>query len=213
MEQLTAFLGDHGYWLLAGVGFAEYGGLPIASVPLIVAAGGFSAEPGTLHPVAVAASAAAGALAADLGWYLLSRWRGEGLVGAACALSSNPGACVVGVRERLCRAGPVYLLPAKFLPGVGNLVAPAAGFAGFPLRSFLPYDLLALSLWAGAYTGLGWAFGSQVQTAVDWIVSYRRWVLGAGVVLVAGAAAWRWSRARAHGSLHEDGPAADRPAA
>ena len=115
MDSLLGFLESYGYWLFLAVGFAEYAGLPIASVPVLIA-GGALASSGGLSLPAVAASAAAGGLLADAAWYGLARWKGERLVGVACGLSSNPRACVVGVERSVERLGSRYILSAKFLP-------------------------------------------------------------------------------------------------
>ena len=41
------------------------------------------------------------------------------------------GACVLTVKNRLSRLGTRYIVFAKMLPGAGNLIAAAAGLAGF----------------------------------------------------------------------------------
>ena len=38
MDAALAFLEAHGYWLLFGLGFAEFAGVPIASAPVLLAA-------------------------------------------------------------------------------------------------------------------------------------------------------------------------------
>lgn len=198
MEDLLPLVERYGYWFLLGVGFSEYAGLPIVSVPLIVGAGALSAGP-ALHPVPVAVAAAAGGLAADLAWYGLARWRGHRLVDAACRLSSNPGRCVVGVERRVSELGARIILPSKFLPGVGNLMAPAAGFAGIDPVRFAALDAGALLLWATAYTGLGRVFSRQVSGVVEWVVRFREIALPLAVLAIAAAAAWRtWGRRHGH---------------
>lgn len=190
MEDLLPFVERYGYWTLLAVGFAEYAGIPIVSVPVLVGAGALAAH-GAVDPVLAAAAAAAGGLLADGMWYGLGRWQGYRLVGVACRLSSNPTACVVDVEDRVRRLGPGFVIPSKFLPGVGNLMAPAAGFAGVAASLFLLYDAVALSLWAGVYTGLGRIFSRHVAAVIEWIALYRDYALVAAVVLVVGAAVWR----------------------
>lgn len=201
MESLIEFVQQHGYWMLFAVGFAEFSGFPIVSVPVLVAVGGLSAQSG-LSPVAAAGAAAAGGLLADAAWFALGRWQGHRLVGAACNLASNPRECVLGVESRVGRYGPKFILPSKFLPGVGNLLAPAAGFSGMGMGAFLAWDAMALLLWAGGYTAVGWIFAGEVQRALEVLFVYRRWVLtGAGVLIVA-AGLWRWARSRLHEPMH-----------
>lgn len=213
MEQLVTLVegSSYGYLVLAGIGFAEYAGLPIVSVPVLVAAGALTTTT-WLAPVPVAASAAAGGLAADLLWYGLGRWQGRRLVGVACNLSSSPGQCVVDVEERLRKVGLGLVVPSKFLPGVGNLLAPAAGFARLDAARFVGGDTVALALWAGAYTGLGVLFAGQVETVLDWIAAYRGWAVFAAGFAIGAAVVWRRLRSRRHEGGHRaampgpDGP-------
>lgn len=197
METLSAFLESHGYWLVAGVGFAEYAGVPIASVPVLVGAGALAGQAG-LNPAAVALVAAAGALLADGVWFGIARWQGARIVGAACGLSSNPNACVITVRDRVERLGPRYILPAKFVPGAGNLIAPGAGLSPIGALRFLTLDAAALLVWAAVYVALGVLFAEQVEAVVALVAGYARWALVAVVVLVATAGVWRIARARRH---------------
>lgn len=201
MDSLIASVEAHGYLILLAVGFAEYAGMPIASVPVIVAAGGLGPAAG-LSPFVAAAAAAIGGLAADGSWYLLARWRGHRMVDAACGLTSNPNACVLNVEERVASLGPAYVLPSKFIPGAGNLVAPAAGLAAMDPVRFFASDAAALLLWAGAYTTLGWLFAGQIRSVIALVENYQGWALAAAGALVAGAAVWRAVRSRLHERAH-----------
>lgn len=197
MDAALELVRDHGYWILLGVGFAEYAGLPIASVPVLVA-GGALARTGVLEVAPSLLSAAAGALAADALWYVVARWRGDRLVDSACGLTSNPSACIVSVQERVSRIGSPYILVAKFVPGAGNLIAPAAGLAAVPPVRFLGLDALGLMAWATVYGGIGWVFASQVERAIALVDRYSRLVILVAVVLVLSAMAWRFIRVRLH---------------
>ncbi len=93
MEYLDAFLSSYGYWVFFAVGFAEFVGVPIVSVPVLIA-GGASVASGTLGFWPMVLSVAAGGWLADLGWYSIGRRRGSWLIDVTCVLSSNPRACV-----------------------------------------------------------------------------------------------------------------------
>ena len=201
MDAALAFLEAHGYWLLFGLGFAEFAGVPIASAPVLLAAGALSAA-GNLNLLAAAVSAAFGGLIADSLWYVLARWKGSRLVDLACSLTSNPTACVLNVSEKLARLGGPYILAAKFIPGAGKLIAPAAGLARLPAPRFLAFDAAAVLLWALAYTSAGRIFASQIGAVVVWLEGYLRWVLAIAVLLIVSAAGWRVIRFRLHRQHH-----------
>ncbi len=196
MEYLDAFLSSYGYWVFFAVGFAEFVGVPIVSVPVLIGGGALVAS-GTLGFWGVVVSVAAGGWLADLGWYTVGRRQGSWLIDVACGLSSNPMACVLTVRHRLSRLGTPYILLAKMLPGSGNLIAVAAGLAGCGTLRFLLADGAALILWAAIYTGAGWIFSDQVTPAIEWALTYNR-VVVVVLMLIVLAAAWRLWQVRFH---------------
>ncbi len=59
MENLDAFLNSYGYWVFFAVGFAEFVGVPIVSVPALIGGGAMVAS-GTLGFWGVVLSVAAG---------------------------------------------------------------------------------------------------------------------------------------------------------
>ena len=159
MEQLTLLLVQFGYPLLFGLGFLEFIGAPIASVPVLIVAGGLAAS-GDVSVPGIILAAALGGLLADSLWYGAARLRGRSLVDSVCGLSSNPMACVLTVERKVSAVGPVFLLPANFIPGAGNLVAAASGLTGMTVGAFLIMDGLGVLAWATVYAGVGWIFSA-----------------------------------------------------
>ena len=95
------------------------------------------------------------------------------------------------------------MLPAKFLPGAGNLVAAASGFSCLRLRTFVLMDGLGLLVWASVYSGAGWLFSAQVEGVIEWASSFTMWLVAAGSALIAGAATWRVAKVHMHKAAHE----------
>ena len=188
------------------VGFAEFVGVPILSLPVLIGGGAMVAS-GTLGFGGVVVSVAAGGCLADLVWYSIGRRHGSWLIGLACGLPSNPMACVSTVKNRLSRLGTPYILIARMLPGTGNLIAVAAGQAGFGTLPFILADGAPLILWAAIYTGTGWIFSDHVTAAIEWALRYNR-VVVVLLLLIVLATAWRlWKAAR----LSRAPPARGRP--
>jgi membrane protein DedA with SNARE-associated domain len=201
MDALGQLLETWGYTLLVLLGFVEFIGLPIASVPVLVLAGAVAAGGGLSLPLVVL-SAAAGGLAADLTWYGMTRWRGPRLLDTVCNLTSNPRVCVFRVTERIESIGPIYILPSKFLPGTGNLIAACSGLARISPRIFALSDTVALLLWATMYSLLGYLFSVEVLGLVEWITGFTSVAAAGAVLLILGAAGWRFVRARLHEEMH-----------
>ena len=61
------------------------------------------------------------------------------------------------------RYGVRCLLFAKFVPGLYTVTPPVAGMVGLRLRKFVVYDSLGIAIWAGFYTGLGYALRHQLE--------------------------------------------------
>ncbi len=201
METVLLLLESYGYWLLLAVGFAEFAGAPIASVPVLVVAGAAAAGGGPGLPVIILA-AATGGLVADFGWFSISRWRGRRLVDMVCGLTSNPNACVLVVVRKLETVGPLYILPSKFMPGTANLIAASAGLAGIGRTVFVAADSVALLIWATAYSGLGYLFTDRVAGALDWAVGFTGTAAAAAAMLILAALIWRFVRLRRHREAH-----------
>jgi len=201
MDTVRVLLEGYGYWLLLGVGFAEFAGLPIASVPVLLVAGAAAAEGAISFPAAVLV-AALGGLLADSAWYSLSRWRGQRLVNTVCNLSSNPRSCVITIANRLERVGPLFVLPSKFIPGTGNLVAASAGLTGLGPAAFLSSDAAALGMWSMVYLGLGYLFEAQVASVVNWVAGFAGVAAAIAAALILGALGWRFLRAGLHREGH-----------
>jgi membrane protein DedA with SNARE-associated domain len=201
MEQVQLFLETYGYGALFVLGFAEFAGVPIATVPVLLATGAL-ASASALRIEGVIVSVALGGLLADSAWMLFARRRGRSIVNVACGLSINPGSCVLKVCEKVTRFGAPYLVLGKFIPGTSGLLATAAALSGISWRRFAAVDALALLLWASTYTAIGWLFAGEFQWMLAWAVSHRNAVLGL-LASAAVLAAWaRTAKSRAHRRVH-----------
>src|SRR6267154_6140667 len=93
MHSTLEFLIRHGYVVLLGWVFAEQIGLPIPSLPLMLAAGALA---GTGH-ISFWASlliVTIAALLADSIWYILGRTKGIRILQFLCKISLEPDSCV-----------------------------------------------------------------------------------------------------------------------
>ena len=131
----------HAYTVMFGWVLVEQAGVPIPSVPLMLAAGTMSAA----HKVHLELIIPVVLLACFL-WQ--TRCGGGWAVGLAAAFWTCCANCRL-MRRRACtvRRGrsPVAadtLLFAKFVPGVSTIAAPIAGQAGMAFFDFVVYDMI-----------------------------------------------------------------------
>ena len=145
-------------WLLLAQVFVNQGGVPIPVVPSLLVAGA-RAGTGRLGLVTTALEIVAAALAADLVWYSVGRWRGP-QARALLGRISGRAAARVEFAERRFRAHRVaFLLGARFLPELNPLAAGMAGVTGMTLRRFVVIATTSALAWAAVWVGTGYVLG------------------------------------------------------
>ena len=162
MHSTLEFLVRHGYIVLLVWVFLEQAGLPLPSIPLLLAAGAL----GGMHRLNfgfVLLLCVAACVSADFIWYQLGRTRGIKIVQWLCKISLEPDSCVRRTQGVFEKQGAKSLLVAKFLPGLNAVATPLAGVFQMRLRRFLVFDALGALLWSGAYLGLGYIFRDQLE--------------------------------------------------
>jgi membrane protein DedA with SNARE-associated domain len=96
------------------------------------------------------------------------------------------------------RAGVAGLFLSRFIPGVRAIVPPVAGAMKLPLFSTILAVASASALWYGGITWLAFRAGANWERVMGTVTRSGRWAaLGAGVLIVAGAAVWLVRRRRA----------------
>ncbi len=186
MNNVLEFLVRHGYTVLFAWVFAEQVGLPLPSVPLLLAAGALAGT-GRLSPALVLGLPIFAALASDVLWYQLGRRRGAKVLQLLCRISLEPDSCVRRTEEVFARRGARSLLLAKFIPGLSIVAPPLAGIFRVRLSRFLLFDLLGAALWVSVFTGLGYAFSDQLERVADRALTLGIWLV---VLLLAGLAGY-----------------------
>ncbi len=179
MPSILSMLVHHTYALLFGWVLIEQGGIPIPTVPLLIAAGTMSAA----HQLHVAYALPVILIACILGdsaWYFLGKRYGARVLNALCRLSLEAATCVERTHGTVSRRGAVTLLFAKFVPGLGTVAAPIVGQARIPYLTFALYDLAGSLVWGGAWLFAGRFFGDLAKQSHQFFA-----VLGHfGIVLV-----------------------------
>ena len=145
-------------WLLLALVFMNQGGVPVPAVPslLMAGAGTGTGRPG---PVTTALETVAAALAADLVWYGVGRWRGPQARAILGRISLRAAARVELAEQRFRAHQVAFLLGARFLPELNPLAAGVAGATGMTLRRFVVIATTSALVWAAAWVGTGYVLG------------------------------------------------------
>jgi len=182
MSTFKVMLLHHAYAFLFGWVLLEQAGMPVPSIPVMLAAGTLS----TSHKMNLAYSMGAilvASLIADSVWYWLGRRFGRKIVDFLCRFSLESSTCVVKTQGTVGKRGAVTLLFAKFVPGLSTMAPPIVGQAKIPFLTFLLYDGLGTLLWGATWLLAGRFFGDIAEKS-------ERFYSGLGhfaVLLVAAA--------------------------
>ena len=186
MTSTLDFLVRHGYLVLLGWVFAEQIGMPIPSIPLMLAAGALAGT-GKLSFFGSLFLCVFAAVVADFIWYRLGRSKGIKVLQLLCRISLEPDSCVRRTEGVFAKQGAQSLLLAKFFPGLGTVAPPLAGIFHMRLRKFLLFDTLGALLWAGVSLGAGYIFSGEIERIAAHAASLGGWL---GVLIVALLAAY-----------------------
>lgn len=184
-------------WVLA-----EQVGLPVPSIPFLLAVGALAGA-GRLNLVFVLALGVLAALLADLLWYYAGRRRGPKVLQLLCRLSFEPEACVHSAQRVFAKHGARSLLVAKFIPGLNLVAPPLAGLVRMRVPRFLLFDGAGAFVWVGAYVGLGYLFSDQLQQIAAYATRLSSSLL---VILIGSVSAFiGWKYIRRRRALREAG--------
>ena len=166
MHSVLEFLLKHGYTVLLAWVFAEQIGLPVPSLPILLAAGALAGS-GQCNFVGSICLAVWACLIADSVWYALGRVRGIKVLQLLCKISLEPDSCVRRTEGLFAKQGARSLVLAKFVPGLGTVAPPLAGIFHMRASRFLLFDTVGALLWSGLYVGLGYVFSGEIERIAE----------------------------------------------
>ncbi|MFT5134817.1 MAG: membrane protein DedA with SNARE-associated domain [Gammaproteobacteria bacterium] len=155
------FLIDYGYFVLFLLIFLDQIGLPLPSVPVVLASGALSGMDEMNAYLAVLITVLA-CLPADSFWYYLGRTKGGKVLSILCSISLEPDHCVRRTEISFERLGFFSIIIAKFIPGLQTIAPPMAGLTQMSVWRFLALDVLGATLWASVLVYVGYLFSNEL---------------------------------------------------
>jgi len=186
MSHSLEFLIHYGYVLIFGWVFVEQIGIPLPSIPVLLAAGALCGMH-RMNAAAALAMAVLAAVAADLIWFDLGRRKGIRVLQFLCKISLEPDSCVRRTENVFARNGAKSLLVAKFVPGLNTAAQPLAGIFRMKFWRFLLFDSAGAILYVGTFIGLGYIFRTELESIAG--AALR---LGTGLVIIVVTALVSW---------------------
>jgi membrane protein DedA with SNARE-associated domain len=168
-------------------------GVPVPSIPLLLAAGTLTATHKLSFPLVLFA-VVAGCFVSDTLWYMLGKRFGGTMVKLVCRLSFERSTCVRKTEDYFTKYGEQALLVAKFIPGLGTVAAPIAGQTGMKYRVFLAYDLAGALFWSATITMAGRFFGDVLRVhpeALSWMEHFAGALFLLAVIGLLGYRVWK----------------------
>jgi membrane protein DedA with SNARE-associated domain len=133
----TEILLTHGPLLLFVWVLAEQLGLPLPSIPVLVAAGALSAEGRMSFSMAMLVGLIA-TLSADGAWFITGRHYGRQALRLLCRLSLEPTTCVRRTQDSFGQHRAATLIFAKFAPGLATLAHRSVAWSDRCTRQAVP---------------------------------------------------------------------------
>jgi membrane protein DedA with SNARE-associated domain/rhodanese-related sulfurtransferase len=179
----TQFLINNGLPVVFGAVLVEQMGLPLPSLPWLLAAGALSAA-GKFNVALGLAVIVFACLVADAFWFYLGRYRGNKVLGFLCRISLEPDSCVRRTQNLFTRYGLRAVLVAKFVPGLNTVAPPLAGMSGISAHRFLFVDALGSLVYGACPLLLGYLFSDQIEQIAMALASIGGKALGLLLVLL-----------------------------
>lgn len=158
LDELLSFIATHGngvYLIAFTFAFARTGFLP----PLLA---GYAAHRGALDPALTLAVFWAGSwLGDELRFFIGRRW-GHKLV-ARVKMLQRPVEIVLGVLDAYPSG---FIVSYRFARGMRTAAALALGMTAIAWSRFSPLNVVGAGLWAGVFTGAGYALGQVSETVL-----------------------------------------------
>jgi membrane protein DedA with SNARE-associated domain/rhodanese-related sulfurtransferase len=196
MNAIVQLLVKHGYSVLFASVFARQMCLPVPAILFLIAAGALAGSGRMTLAIALGLAIMA-CLLADMMWYEAGRRWGDKILHFIYGLALDPDAAARRSKETFLRHGPRTLMLAKFVVGLDAATPPLAGLSGTSRLSFIAFDTVGAALWSGAYAGLGYVLGKDLDRAAAYAARLGTLsvvVVFAALAMYAGRKLVRWHR-------------------
>lgn len=184
-------LENYGYFFLFIWTFLE------GEAGLILA--GFYAFEGTLALPGVMAIALAGSFLGDQFYFYLGRWKGRRMLGMFSSMERKLGRALALMEKY----GSLVAFISRYTYGLRIVLPIILGMTNLSKKKFLILNLISATIWAIAFSLIGYLFGKSASLLIDDLDRYEPYILLCLLLLIASM--WMvhflhfWWRARRSG--------------
>jgi membrane protein DedA with SNARE-associated domain/rhodanese-related sulfurtransferase len=185
----------HAYAMMFGWVLIEQAGLPVPSVPLMLAAGTMSSAH-KVHLALLLPLVLVACMLSDSAWYWLGKRYGSRVLDVLCKFSLEAATCLNRTQGSIARRGAFTLLFAKFIPGLSTMAPPIAGQAGVPYAEFFVYDMLGSLFWAASWLFAGRFFGDVARRSSAFFATLVHFAGALVLLMIVGVLVYRFVQRR-----------------
>ncbi len=196
MNAILELLVKHGYSVLFASVFARQMWLPVPAILVLIAAGALVGS-GRMTFIAALGFAIIACLLSDMVWYEAGRRWGDQILRFIYGLALDPDGAARRSKEAFVQHGLRSLMLAKFVVGLDAAAPSLAGLSGLSRLRFIAFDAVGAAVWSGAYAGLGYVLGKDLDRVAAYAVRLGTlWVIVvlAALAVYVGHKLVRWHR-------------------
>lgn len=172
-------------------------GVPLPTTIVVLGAGAIAAE-GDPSPIGLFVIVLVAAVTGDVGSYCFARWAGHVTVhrfGSRVGLTEPR---LAAAERRFERWGGLAVVVTRcLLTGLSLPTNLAAGASEYPLARFFAFALVGEAIWSGQLIALGWLYGANWVSLLDYLDDATAALTGLAVAAVLGYVLVRLLRPRA----------------
>lgn len=161
-KEILDFLVRYNVAVLTATVFIDQIGLPLPSVPWLLAAGALAAN-GYISLIAALIASTLAAVAADLIWFSLGRYYGESALRFLYRVLPSADDWVRKAQQLITRYSMGAIVLAKFVPVAKTLMPALAGNSSFGRWRFLMLDGLGSLIHGSTFVILGMLFSEELD--------------------------------------------------
>src|ERR1700728_5208815 len=185
MNPIVQLLVKHGYAVLFASVFARQMWVPVSAILVLIAAVALAGS-GRMTVAIALGLAIIDCLSPDMVCSEDDRRWGDQILHFIYGFALDPEGAARRSKEIFVRHGLRTLMLAKFVVGLDAATPSLAGLSGISRFRFIAFDAVGAALWSGAYAGLGYVLGQDLDRVAAYAM--RLGTLWAIVVFVALAA-------------------------
>lgn len=149
-----------------------------------------AAHNGYLNINLVIAIGILGTLVSDNFYFYLGRSKGKKWIEKKEKFKTH----VETINRKIEKHSTLLFLSYRFLYGFRTITPLVLGSSNISQKKFILYSFISTLIWAVLFSALGYLFGETIESNLDKIKQYEKFIIGGGILLISSFLLYRWKR-------------------